>query len=199
MTDNTPDSDLPDSTVEVPEEAVGKGRPTPKRKEQEAAKYRGLLADPKQDSKDRKAKLREQREREYKALKEGDERNMPAEHRGPERRFLRDFVDARRSIGEYLLPLAITFVLISLFMPQNAAAGGNAALSGLVILIFYVIVLIAGVETFITARRLKKHFIKKFGENKLPRGWTFYIISRALNLRRLRTPKPKVKRGEYPV
>ena len=132
-------------------------------------------------------------------MRAGDERNMPAEHRGAERRFLRDYVDARTSIGEYLLPLAITFVLISLFMPQNPEAGGNAALGGLVILILYVIVLIAGVETFITARRIKKNFAKKFGENKLPRGWTFYVISRALNIRRLRTPKPKVKRGEFPV
>lgn len=199
MTDKTPDKDVPDSTVEIPEEPTGKGRPTPKRKEQEAAKYRGLLADPKQDTKDRRAKMREQREREYQAMREGDERNMPMEHRGPERRFLRDYVDARTSIGEYLLPLAITFVLISLFMPQNAESGGNAALGGLVILVFYVIVLIAGIETFITARRIKKHFIKKFGEGKLPRGWTFYIISRALNMRRFRVPKPKVKRGEYPV
>ena len=198
MTDKTPDKDLPDSTVELPEEVTGKGRPTPKRKEQEAAKYRGLLADPKQDTKDRRIKQREQREREYQAMKEGDERNMPMEHRGPERRFLRDYVDARTSIGEYLLPLAITFVLISLFMPQGAE-GGNAAIGGLVILFFYVIVLIAGIETFITSRRIKKHFIKKFGEGKLPRGWTFYVISRALNMRRFRVPKPKVKRGEYPV
>lgn len=199
MTDKTPDKDLPDSTVDLPEEVSGKGRPTPKRKEQEAAKYRGLLADPKQDSKDRRAKQREQREREYQAMRAGDERNMPIEHRGPERRFLRDYVDARTSIGEYLLPLAITFVLISLLMPQAASGGQSGALGGLVILVFYVIVLIAGVETFITARRIKKHFIKKFGEGKLPRGWTFYVISRALNMRRFRVPKPKVKRGEYPV
>lgn len=199
MTDKNPDHDLPDSTVELPEEVTGKGRPTPKRKEQEAAKYRGLLADPKQDTKERRAKQREQREREYRAMKEGDERNMPMEHRGPERRFIRDYVDARTSIGEFLLPLAITFVLISLFMPQVEGGGQGGALGGLVILVFYVLVLIAGVETFITIRRLKKHFIKKFGENRIPRGWTFYVISRALNMRRFRVPRPKVKRGEYPV
>lgn len=199
MTDNTPENTSAPSAEELPEENIGKGRPTPRRKDQEAAKYRGLLADPKQDAKERRLKLREQREREYQAMREGDERNMPIEHRGPERRFIRDFIDARTSIGEFLLPLAITFVVISLFMPTTADGGQGTALGALVILIFYVIVLIAAVETFIMIRRLKKHFIRKFGENKIPRGWTFYVISRALNMRRFRAPRPKVKRGEYPV
>lgn len=196
MTKKNADSHVPDSTVDLPEDPVvptGKGRPTPKRKEREAANRRGLLADPKQEARERRAKLREQRDREYQAMREGDERNMPAEHRGPERRFLRDYVDARTSLGEYLLPLSIAFVVISLFMPQVGLWGF------LLIAIFYLLVLIAGIETFIAIRRLKKRFIAKFGENRIPRGWTFYVISRALNMRRFRVPKPKVERGEFPV
>ncbi|MFV0634731.1 DUF3043 domain-containing protein [Demequina sp.] len=200
MKKNDSDPVVPESTVNVPGEVVGesapagKGRPTPKRKEQEAAKYRGLMADPKSDAKERRAKQRELRNKEYEAMRAGDERNMPLEHRGPERRFLRDCVDARTSLGEWLLPMAILFVILSLGFGSL-----SPVLSFLIVVVFYVIVLAAGLDTFFAVRRIKKRFIAKFGEMKLPRGWTFYVISRALNMRRFRVPKPKVARGEHPV
>lgn len=178
--------------IEVPG-AGGKGRPTPKRKEQEAARRRPVVPDTKASKKVQREKMREQREREYQAMREGDERNMPLEHRGPERRFLRDWVDARTSIGEFLLPLSIVFVIVSLAIPSTSSLGL------LLIIVFYVLVLLVAVDTFVMIRRLRKAFDAKFGWNRRPRGWTFYVIARHLNLRRFRAPKPAVKRGEFPV
>ncbi|WP_062517998.1 DUF3043 domain-containing protein [Demequina gelatinilytica] len=183
---NTPETDLPG--VEVPGK---KGKPTPKRKDQEALRRRPVIADTKAAKKQQREQQRTARDKEWQAMREGDERHMPLEHRGPERRFLRDYVDARTAPGEFLLPLSIVFVILSL------AVTGAAAVA--LIALFYFMVLVVGIETFIMTRRLKKRFIAKFGENKLPRGWTFYVIARHLNLRRFRAPKPKVKRGEYPV
>ncbi len=170
-----------------------KNRPTPKRKEQEAQRKRPLIYDPKATTKERRAKVREQREKEYAAMRAGDEAHMPMEHRGPERRFIRDMVDARTTAGEFLLPLSIVFVLASLVIPQAGTGGAY------LIITFYVIVLIVGVETFISLRRTKSRFIEKFGARSVPRGFSFYVIARQLNIRRFRTPRPKVKRGEYPV
>lgn len=181
-----------ESTAEAESAAVKKGRPTPTRKEQEAKNQRGLVIDPKADSKERKAKVRAERESQYQAMRNGDERNMPLEHRGPERRFLRDYVDARTSIGEFLLPLSIVFVIGSLFLK-------DPALGGAMIMVFYAFVLAAGIDTWLMTRRLKKYFIAKFGDGKLPRGWVFYVISRHFNMRRFRVPRPKVKRREFPV
>ena len=201
-TDETPSPSAtpaePTGTAATP---AKKGQPTPKRKDQEAARKTGLVLDVKADAKERRARDRARREAEFAAMRAGDEKHMPAEHRGPEKRFIRDYIDARLSVGEFLLPISLIFVIASLALP--AITGQNSdqdnGLGGILILGFYVIVLVAGVETFLFMRRLKKLVIAKFGANKVPRGFAFYAIARSLNIRRFRTPKPKVKRGEFPV
>jgi len=78
-----------------------KGRPTPKRREAEQARRRPLVPDGRGDRKALKAQAKVRREREYQAMITGDDRNLPPRDKGPVRRWVRDYVDARHNAGEY--------------------------------------------------------------------------------------------------
>ncbi|MGA0221586.1 MAG: DUF3043 domain-containing protein, partial [Candidatus Nanopelagicales bacterium] len=77
-----------------------KGRATPSRKEAEAARKQGLRASSrgrttKEGKKASREAEREARSRQRAGMMVGDERYMPARDRGANRRFVRNFVDAR--------------------------------------------------------------------------------------------------------
>ena len=85
-----------------------KGRPTPTRKEAEAAARERAKAP--MDKKAAQKVLRERRAESNAKMREGmrtgDERYLPDRDKGPVKRFIRNFVDARLSIAEFLLPAA---------------------------------------------------------------------------------------------
>ena len=94
---------------EGPSEPVGKGRPTPKRKrEAEAANKRPLvsISDRKGATRAQADDRKKQRNLEYEAMqqrrREAHAAQGPA---GPQRRFIRDVVDARWNLGEFVLPV----------------------------------------------------------------------------------------------
>ena len=170
---------------------AGKGAPTPRRKDQEAARRRPLVPTDRKASKaaERQAAV-DERARVRRALETGDERHMPWRDRGPQKRFARDFVDARFNLGEYLMFAALIFVVASFVVPQDSASQVYI-LSG-----FWVVFLLVFADTFWLSRRLKKRLSAKFGE--VERGTVWYGSMRALQFRPLRLPKPQVKRGAYP-
>lgn len=184
-----------DVTAPVPEpekpETQGKGRPTPKRRDAQARLHKPLIStNPKQDRKAAKAAMREERAKMNQALMTGDERHLPAAHKGPVKRYIRDAVDARHMLGEYFFPLTIVIV-IALFMVNSLAP--EAAM--MVIITLYVIVLIALANAIWVSFAIKKELTAKFGP---VRGTHMYAIARAMQMRRMRLPKPQVKRGEFP-
>jgi len=173
--------------------SLSKGRPTPKRSEAEA--NRATRMNP---PRDRRTALKVQRERAKAdrstaraALLSGDEKYLSARDRGPVRRFVRDFIDARRTIGEYFLVIGLVIVMVSLW-PNPVVQ--NWAISAW----FAVIVMIVA-EAFFISYRLRRALASRFPEEKGPhegrRGAVFYGIMRAFQLRRLRLPKPRVKPG----
>ena len=87
---------------------------------------------------------------------------------------------------------ALIFVLFSLLVPASSeqmiyVLGG-----------FWMMFLAVFVDVFILSRKLRKRLTEKFGE--VERGTVpWYGSMRSLQFRRLRLPKPLVKRGEYPA
>lgn len=181
------------SPADHDEPQTGKGHPTPSRKEREAARKRPLVPADRKEARQRdRAAAKAARDREYQAMQTGDERHMPARDRGPERRWVRDYVDARRNIGEYFLPFAFLALLAMPF------ASGNGALYLSIVGVAYLGLLAGIVDAIILARKVLQGVTAKFGADRVPRGVRMYAVSRALQLRRLRLPKPQVARGEYP-
>ena len=78
-----------------------KGRPTPKRKDAQAStKFASLApASTKAEKKRAKDAARVARMNQRAAYLRGDESALPARDRGAEKKFVRNYVDSRRSIG----------------------------------------------------------------------------------------------------
>lgn len=164
-----------------------KNRPTPKRRDQEAARKRPLVQNDRKAAKaaDREAR-RAQGQKVRQAMVTGDDRHLPPRDKGPVRRYARDVVDARWSLGELLLPLMLAVLVLSLF------AGSWATF---VFLAVYVLIIIAILDAYLLWRRTKPKIRERFGEDAELRGVGMYQAMRAFQMRRTRLPKPKVERG----
>ncbi|WP_090953707.1 DUF3043 domain-containing protein [Arthrobacter sp. ov118] len=170
----------------------GKGAPTPKRSAQEAARKRPLVPEDRKASKAaERAAVAEQRVKMRQAMDSGDEKFLPVRDKGPQKRFARDYVDARFSLGEYLMFGALVFVIISLLVPASSQQ------MIYVLGAFWVMFLAVFVDVFILSRKLKKRLAEKFGQ--VESGTVWYGSMRSLQFRRLRLPKPQVNRGEFPA
>lgn len=170
-------------------ESTGKGRPTPKRKVSEAKRITSSLAPVVTKDQKRAAKLanRQDRVAARTAYLRGDENALPARDRGPERRFVRNYVDARRSIGEYFLPI-IFVVLILTLIPEPTVQFGAIA-------IMYGVLMIAVVDGIFLSRKIRKLMGEKFPKSPT-KGLGMYAWLRSTQMRRLRAPHPQIKVGE---
>jgi len=165
------------------ENSEKKGHATPKRKDAEAKRVVNSLAPAKNKVERAKQKelVRQQRVSARAAYMRGEESAMPARDRGPARRFIRDLVDSRRSVGEYFLPLLVLVLLVSRI----------TALQSVAVLLMYFIMLSAIVDWFRLKRQVKSAIAEKFPDTST-KGLAMYAWSRSTQLRRLRAPKPMV-------
>ncbi|MGV0326286.1 DUF3043 domain-containing protein [Corynebacterium confusum] len=190
-----------------------KGRPTPKRADQEIAK--GVIRDPhrmstaqahqnrkelkksmsKEEWKDYKAKEREEQRKRNREAQErmaaGDERYLPARDRGKERAYARDVVDVANSPLRFTMPGALAlllFMFVGTFVPSISPA--VSAVGMVFILLFAVLAILHG-------RRVNNAVRVKFpGTTATGFSLGSYAVGRATQPRKWRVPRPRVEPGE---
>ena len=167
-----------------------KNRPTPRRRDQEALNKRPLIVtDRKAASKQDKTARREAMAKQRAGMLMGDEKYLPVRDKGPRRRFIRDSVDARWNIGEFMLPIMLLVLLLSFVRASWALL--------LVFVLVYGLILVAIVDALLMWRRTRRKIEDKFGHAEKGDAW--YAVMRAFQMRRTRMPKPQVARGEHPA
>ncbi len=183
------------------EEVRGKGRPTPKRKQAEARNLRPLVPkDRKASRKAAKARIRAREDAQYEAMRTGDIDHMPKSERLPWRIYIRDYVDARFNLLEWIFP-AIILMFVATLMGMFVGPKYYATFTMVVTILLYGYLIVALVDTWLMWRKLKRLLIDKFGERSVAKGSrsASYAWQRAMMVRRWRVPKPsQSKRGHWP-
>jgi hypothetical protein len=185
-----------------------KGRPTPKREAArrnakkgpvapapktaaEARARRKSLAGPKLSREERKAertagraRMTDRRER----MMAGEESYLLPRDQGPIRRYVRDVVDARRNVLGLFMPSTLALLFVMFAVPQLQLYISPAML---------VITAIMGIDGVILGRKVSRLVDAKFPSNTESR-WKLglYAAGRASQMRRMRAPRPQVKRGD---
>jgi hypothetical protein len=195
-----------DTISRAPRKTDPKGRPTPKRDDtrggrkgpvvpaprtsSEARARRKALAGPKLSREERRAekaagraRMTDRRDR----MMAGEEAYLLPRDQGPIRRYARDVVDSRRNVLGLFMPATLALLLVMFAAPQLQLYMSPAML---------VIMVVMGVDALILGRKVGRKVDAKFPDNTESR-WKLglYAAGRATQMRRMRAPRPQVKRG----
>jgi hypothetical protein len=186
-----------DSPVPADAEALDprspKGRPTPSRKEAQAARKSQLKIpqDPKDARKAARERDHDERARKRAAMMAGDQRYLPPRDQGPGRAFARDFVDSRFTIAEYFIFVAIGVLALGFIR--------NQVVQSSVSIFFFAFTALIAVDTVVLLVQLNRRARTAVPEPRDRKGMTMYALLRTIQIRRLRLPPPRVRRGGAPV
>lgn len=166
---------------------AGKGRPTPKRSESaRTRRYQLAPEDRKQATKQARGRDRAERARKTEAMRRGEEWALQPKDRGPVRALARDYVDSKRRFSEFYM-YGLVVLLFLLFLH-------SAVIQTILPAVLIVMVLIMAGEGFWIGSRVAKLAAERY-PGQSTRGIKMYSGMRALQIRQLRFPKPRVKPG----
>jgi len=182
-----------DPVVAEPEDletSQGKGHATPKRKEAEAARKKRMTPPKsrKEASALRRERVKEQRGKQREALAGGgDDRYLPARDQGPVKRLIRNYIDSRRTIGEFLIPAFLVLFMLSILLSSVTQYVGTFA--------WLAILGVLAVDSVRVLKGVRQVVTERFGREATS-GITMYALMRSWQMRRLRLPKATVRPGD---
>lgn len=190
-TPDTADDGAPTTQDDSPGSTGGKGRPTPKRREAEG-KRRGPVPPPPRTQREALKRMRRNKPERRKAAAErrermmaGDDRYLMPRDRGPVRAHVRDIVDSRRHLMGLFMPLVL--IVFATTLVQNVIVQQFATLFCLALLLTMIL------EGTFLGRLVNKRVRAKHPDAQdrpLSLGW--YAFTRAMQIRKLRVPRPRV-------
>jgi hypothetical protein len=171
----------PDPTTTLESAPSGKkDRPTPTRKEAEAAR-RQRMNRTLSKKQSRAAASRQSRSERMKTIS--------AREAVPEKVLMRDYIDARFNLGEFLLPSVVVILAVTLLGSYWPAVTLIATLA------MYLFIIGVFVDGYLMWRGFKKVLAKRLPKAS-PKGLLLYGMTRSTQIRRFRSPAPRIKRGE---
>jgi len=167
--------------------SAAKGRPTPKRSEAEKRRRQpySAPADRKAAVAQSRTQSRAERTKRYDAMRRGENWALPAKDRGPVRALARDVVDSRRRVSEFYMYIVGALVVL-LFIPQ---------LRTIVDYVVLAVIFVMLIQAMFLGRHVRKLAAQRFPGERT-KGLTVYSALRAMQIRALRNPKPRVKAGD---
>lgn len=158
-----------------------KDRPTPTRKAVEAAQMERLHPN---------LTKREARKKARAASRAESEERWQKFERSPERQLVRDFVDSRWTLTEFILPTLLIFMAGTMFLLSFFPEGS------LWLAIALWVVFIGSIINVALLWRKFKIELRQRHKGASTRGLLGYMLNRAMMIRRFRQPGPRIARGE---
>lgn len=132
---------------------------------------------------------KQQRKADARARSQARMDNWERTENSPARQLVRDYVDARWTVAEFMLPAMV------LVMAGVMATMQNPLLSSYIAMGLWVLLAITVINVAIMWRGFKKLLAERL-PNEPKRGLLVYMFNRSLMIRRFRQPGPRIKRGE---
>jgi Protein of unknown function (DUF3043) len=171
----------PEPTTTINTAPTGKkDRPTPTRKEAEAARRQRMTTTLS------KKEARQTASRQSRAARM---RAVSAREAAPEKVLMRDYIDARFNLGEFLLPSVVVILAVTILGSYWPAVTLIATLA------MYLFILGVFVDGYLMWRGFKRVLAARLPKAS-PKGLLMYGMTRSTQIRRFRSPAPRIKRGE---